>query len=129
MTELYIEKIRLMREVLELTQSAEFKGNDEDVDTYVDLMAARDELFDRAKQIDEELKGYPGDSPEAKEYSRELSLLAKQIIAQDNYMAESVTKILNGTKTDIKNIKAGKALTDRYSHAAANPGVQGRDWS
>ena len=55
MKELYLKKIAVLREVLELTQSVEFMGNDDDADHYIDLIAKREELFERAKDIDKKI--------------------------------------------------------------------------
>lgn len=127
MRDLYQEKINILREVLELTQSVGFKGNDGDADQYISLIARRETLFGRAKEIDKELAEIQN-TPETEPYARELGALARQIIEQDNYMKATVLKIQDDTKADIKNINTGKNLNSLYS-TQTDPDAAGRDWS
>ena len=128
MNDLYFEKIAILKEVLKLTQSIEFKGNEDDADKYIDLIEKREELFDRAKEIDKRLN--PAENmPEPEEYTREVAALAKQIIEQDNYMNEAVLRIHDESKADIRNINTGKNLSNLYGNTVPDPEMTGRDWS
>ena len=128
MKKLYLEKISILQEVLSLTQSVGFKGNDDDAEKYIDLIAKREELFEKAKEIDKKLD--PSDNtPEAGKYRRELGVLAKQIIEQDNYMNTTVLKIREEAKADLRNINTGKNLSNLYGSTLPDSGTTGYNWS
>jgi len=134
MKELYLEKIAILREVLKLTQNVGFKDDEEDADKYVELIEKREELFGKAKALDEKLADAAGtsdfkDMQEAKEYTKKLSVLARQIIEQDNYMKEKVLKIRDEAKADVRNINTAKSLNNLYGNPHTEPGATGRDWS
>ena len=132
MKDLYCEKIGILKEVLELTQGVEFTGSDDDADKYIDLIAKREELFGRAKEIDKELdKKLTGEEKltDPKEYMVEVAVLAKQIIEQDNYMRSAVLKIHDEAKADVREINTGKNLNSLYGSAPQDSDVTSRDWS
>ena len=128
MKDLYLEKIAILQKVLQLTQGVEFNGSDDDADKYIDLIAKREDLLEKAKEIDKKLVE-AGNATEMEKYNPELGALCRQIIEQDNYMKATVLKILDGAKDDIKNINTGKNLNNLYGSVQKDFGVAGRDWS
>jgi len=128
MKELYLEKIAVLQEVLELTRDVGFNGNDDDADKYIDLIAKREELFDKAKGIDKKLE-LSENTPETEEYMRRIGVLAKQIIEQDNYMNTTILKIRDDAKASVKSINTGKNLSNLYASAVPSSGVTGHNWS
>lgn len=125
MEKLYNEKIGILREALALTEGAAFRGTEEDADVYIDLIDKRDKLFERAKAIDAELAA-GGDSDNTAK--KEIAELARRIIEQDNYMKETVTKILGELKTNVKNVNMGRNLNSAYI-GVSNSGGSAYDWS
>ena len=128
MKDLYHNKLAILREVLDLTQNVEFHGNDNDADKYIDLIAKREDLFDQAKEIDKKLECAEY-TLETAEYRRELSVLARQIIEQDNYMNETVLKIRDDAKTDVRNMNNGKNLSTFYTNTLPESVITGHNWS
>ena len=129
MNSLYEEKISILKEVLDLTQSVAFSGNDDDADKYVDLIETREGLIGRAKEIDRQLATAENITG-AQKYTRELGALARQIVEQDNYMKATVLKILDNAKTDIKNVNTGKHLNNLYGGAPVEAAMAtDNDWS
>ena len=127
MKDLYLEKIAILRKVLQLTKSVEFSGN-HDADEYIDLIAKREEWLEKAKEIDKRMV-MAENTPETEKFTQEIVDLSRQIIEQDNYMKATVLKIFDAAKSEIKNINTGKSLNNLYGSTHKDSGIAGHDWS
>jgi hypothetical protein len=128
MEELYLEKIDVFNEVLELTQNLEFKNDEHDAEKYIELMEKREKLFDRAKKIDEKLaEAAPIFGVD--KYAKELETLAKRIVEQDNSIKATALELRDKAKKDVRNINEGKSLSNLYGNNGMSPGGTGRDWT
>lgn len=130
-TEMLLNKRDLVSDILNLTETTEFFGDQDDPDKYISLMDKRQVIIDQIILIDSELEKEPNaillKNP-TKELENNLYSInhaikefANKIIALDKANNKYSDKIIDSLKKELKSIKDTKNLTSVY----INEGNQG----
>lgn len=126
-TEMLLTKRDLLTEMLTLTNSTRFSGNDdEDVEAYTTLMEKRQKHIDEIKFIDAKLENEPYKSV-LKNPSKKLddnlylikhstAAIAEKIIALDKKNAGDVEKVNSSIRKQLKSFKEKKNMSNLYNN-------------
>jgi|GEM_PF-4130404 len=126
-TEMLLTKRDLLTEMLTLTNSTRFYGNEEqDIEAYGTLMEKRQKNVDEIKRIDAKLESEPYKSV-LKNPSKKLenniysikhstSSIAEKIIELDKKNAQDVQKMHLSIKKQLKSFKEKKNMSDLYNN-------------
>lgn len=125
-TEILLQKRDLVSDMLRLTESTRFFGDEEDADKYISLMDKRQSNIEKIISIDKELEQEPfatllkNPTKELEDniYSINHAIreFSGQIIELDKANSKDVERIMASLKKELKGLKEAKSINSLYQN-------------
>ncbi len=118
----YLDNLRQKKsaldDILRLTQTVGFTGEEDDALKYITMVENREKCFTRLRELDAALlSGRPSDQliTEEKLLNDQIEALALSIIEADNLLKERCTSIMSQLKSGLKQINQGRNVNNVYT--------------
>lgn len=113
---LLVKKSELLIEILDITKSTTFVGDENDPARYIELIEKRDALFNKVYDIDEKIaKDKAAFGKEAEAIAKRIKATISGIIKLDKENEPFAKKAVEFLRGNIKGINVGKSLSSGYN--------------